>query len=290
MHHVGINVFCIGETKGNTEGQRKWLDHIGAENYEISTDLTGPESVIGHAAKRCYMSFEPGLNPNVSKVRKDWSQYFENILKSGHGSVLEHGTYTYAIEGVSRVFSGEMNRHRAGVAISEGSMRYIRFEDVPFWMPPSIRLTAEEQAYYDKFEGTDYFMTKDAELASLVKKKITSQLVFDDMFRMAEEAYRELGEVWGIDDPDTPMLFSQKKILTSMFRRIMPMGVATGGVWTFNLRALRHILALRTSPHAEEEIAYAVSLIAKDIISREPRLFCDFEETEAGWVPKYEKV
>ena len=69
------------------------------------------------AAKRCYMSFEAGLNPNVTRVRKDLTEYLDNVLKSGHGSVLEHATYTFAIENVSRVFTGELNRHRAGVGI-----------------------------------------------------------------------------------------------------------------------------------------------------------------------------
>ena len=40
------------------------------------------------------MSFEAGLNPNVTRVRKDITAFIDNILKARHGSVLEHSTYT----------------------------------------------------------------------------------------------------------------------------------------------------------------------------------------------------
>ena len=73
---------------------------------------------------------------------------------------------------------------------------------------------------------------------------------------------------------------------------IIGMGVATGGTWTMNTRALRHILALRSSPHAEEEIAYVMSLIGKHIVDNEPALFGDFTRDEAtgAWVPRNVKV
>jgi len=278
MRNVEIKVFRIAGTMDDREEMRKWLDHIGATDYELPLKLTGSEMVTGHAAKRCYMSFEVGLNPNVTRVRKDWHDYFENVLKSGHGSVLEHATYTYAIEGVSRVFTGELNRHRAGVAISEGSMRYIRFDDIPYWIPNSIRVPEDETSNEADEMGEEYDL------------RLQTQDIFEDAFFLMQEKYDKLCKLWGIDDPDSKMPFSKKKQLTSLFRRIIPMGVATGGVWTFNLRALRHIIALRTTPHAEEEIAYTLGLIAKDIVEREPNLFCDFEKTSEGWVPKYEKV
>ena len=107
-----------------------WLEHVGAGEYTWNKSDSDAENMIMAFAKRCYMAFEPGLNPNVQKVRDDISDYLTNILKSGHGSVLEHAHFSFAIENVSRVFTGEMNRHRAGMAISEGSMRFISFEDL----------------------------------------------------------------------------------------------------------------------------------------------------------------
>lgn len=302
VRNVPIKVFMIGNTESNDEEIRKWLDHIGATSYpwpqlangdEVVDDesnvedgveplhvLTGAESIIGLAAKRCYLAFEASLNPNLTRVRKDWSEYFNNILASGHGSVCEHATYNFAIEGVSRVFTGEMNRHRAGVAISEGSMRYIRFNDIPWWFPTSLEIN-----------------DKDGPI--LRRKKEKSREIFAAAFTFAQDRYIELVELWDMDNPEADWVkesgekfsFRLKKILTSCFRRIIPMGVATGGVWTINIRALRHILALRGSIHAEEEIFLVASQMAKMIVEKEPRLLGDIVPDENGYLtPKYLKV
>lgn len=257
-----IFVELIGKTE-RTPGMAKWLKHVGAPDEFIDTLPDGGAAIVGSAAKRCYMAFEPGLNPNVTKVRKDWTDYFDNILSSGHGSVLEHTFYNFGIEGVTRVFTGEMNRHRAGVAISEGSMRYIRFEDeVPYWEPHSIQGDDEKHA-----------ITRD---------------LFRSAFLNARRTMQQLAEIWDIEN----VPFSQKKKLTSMFRRLIPMGVSTGGVWSMNPRALRHVFALRTSPHAEEEIAYVAGEMAKLMVEAEPLMFGDFERDEStgAWVPRYPKV
>ena len=104
-----------------------------------------------------------------------------------------------------------------------------------------------------------------------------------------QENYLRLCELWGIEKTKS---FPTKKKLTSLFRRLIGMGVATGGTWTFNARALRHILALRTSPHAEEEIAMVMGMIGKHIVESEPALFGDFtlDESTGAWVPVNVKI
>ena len=75
-----------------------------------------------------------------------------------------------------------------------------------------------------------------------------------------------------------------------MFRRIVPIGVATGGVWSGNLRALRHIFTMRCSPAAEEEICLIGSLMLKKMMESEPLIFGDFHLVDGYWTPKYIKV
>ena len=85
--------------------------------------------------------------------------------------------------------------------------------------------------------------------------------------------------------------FAEKKILTSCFRRIIGTGVSTGGVWTMNMRAARHMIALRSTEHAEEEIAYVFGKIAEIMTKQEPMLFGDFEKINNNfWQPKYHKI
>lgn len=273
MSNVNIDFFNIARTMVDREEVRKWLDRLGADQYEVPEGVVSdPALLVALAAKRCYMSFEPGLNPNVTKVRSDMIEYLDNILSSGHGSVLEHAVYTFAIEGVSRVFTGEMNRHRAGWAISEGSMRFIRFEnDIPWWLPTSLRIQ----------EGDD---------ADLQSRKARSVQIFTRAFRQMQENYAELLDVWKMIDGNYN--FHYKKRVTSCLRRIVGMGVATGGVWTGNLRALRHVIAMRAhEPSAEEEIFHVFSRIGRFMIEREAALFGDIRVDENGsLVPTYRKV
>lgn len=274
MSNVKIEIFNIAKTQVDRAQVRIWLDHINATGYEIPGEATAsdPALLIALAAKRCYMSFEPGLNPNVTKVRRDMVEYIDNILASGHGSVLEHAVFTFAFEGVSRVFTGEMNRHRAGWAISEGSQRFIRFaEDVPWWMPTSLSRS-------------------DSDDNDLACRKSQSRDVFYRAFRQMQENYAELISIWDMDSASHN--FSYKKKVTSCLRRIIGMGCATGGVWTGNVRALRHVLTMRANePSAEEEIFHVFTRVGEMMIASEPLLFGDFSADGKGsLVPQYRKV
>lgn len=270
-----IEVRIIAKSTIDVDAVESWLESIGVDTdrYEHPNpnDVPDTEYLVALAGKRCYMSFEAGLNPNVTRIRQDYAAYFDNILSSGHGSVLEHACFTLSIEGVTRVFTAEMNRHRAGWAISEGSLRFIRFDkDIPFWMPLSIR--ADE---------------KDDE--DLANRKAESRRIFMEAFSRQEEAYGELIKVWDMEEGNHN--FAYKKKVTSCLRRIVGMGVSTGGIWTGNVRALRHVLTMRCSPVAEEEICHVFSMVAAEISKTNPLVFGDFHQDENGfWRPKYVKV
>ena len=308
---VPIGIFNVAKTVVDKDEVKRWMEFIGAE-FEIPDDgaVSNPALLIALAGKRCYMSFDEKLNPNISRIRKDYAEYFDNILKSGHGSVLEHSVFTFSIENVSRVFTAEMNRHRAGWAISEGSLRFIRFgENIPYWMPTSIQgpdvLTGETAAVdpcwavvamqYNggdiekiRFELNHWLKRTDAADHLDLRKQLTRE-VFKQAFASQEEYYKIMEVIWDMDESDHN--FSYKKKVTSMMRRIIGLGVATGGVWSGNVRALRHVMTMRCSKVAEEEILHVFSRIAKRMQEQEPLLFGDFYQDDDGfWQPKYVKV
>jgi hypothetical protein len=195
-------------------------------------------------------------------------------------------------------------------------MRYIRFDDIGFWMPVSLaegnrmlmptrkckncKGTAQVEVH-DGFEIPDegWSMEECPECIGgrinllltneFERKQETTRYIFKESFTEMEENYKSLCTLWGID---TMKDFGIKKKLTSMFRRLIGMGVASGGTWTFNARALRHVIALRTSPHAEEEIAMVMGMIGKYICSSEPALFGDFvlDEATGAWIPENAKI
>jgi thymidylate synthase (FAD) len=311
MHTTQIGIFKIAQTRVNWKEVFKWLGFLGVQQVpsaiynagemgiseagrffeprdRVATDAS---SLVALCGKRCYNSFEVGLNPNISKIRTDHSEYITNVLKSGHGSVLEHATWSFAIENVSRVFTGEMNRHRAGVAISEASMRYIRFDDIGFTMPESLELNPSDEMENELIGE----LGCDTEEENTIReegdsfKKVSTQRIFQDAFTQMEKWNIDLCNIWKIEEMKD---FAQKKALTSMFRRIIGMGVATGGVWTINARAMRHIMERRAEYGvAEEEIYYVWDHIANTMVTEEPLLFGDFTKNDNGsWVPKYPKV
>lgn len=295
---VEPKVFLIAKSKPDMQSIADWHTSLGVEYSpeqnnldalnEIYIDASPGEVVTTNAGRRCYNSFVAGLNPNVTKIRSDIPEYIDNILVSGHGSVLQHTNYTFAIEGVSRVFTAEFNRHSAGTAISEGSGRYIRFDydEIPYCIPTSI----QPVNFYDSIsEDLNSCSFDDIHENYVIQedKKARIRQVFARAFEQMEQNYKELCQIVDIDHMTN---FNEKKVYTSLFRRIIGMGAATGGVWTGNLRALRHIFTMRCSPHAEEEIRYVATLMLEVMMQEEPHIFGDFEQINGYYEPKYKKV
>ena len=92
------------------EGLPPIPDSIRSGNDESAT-------VVEISARLCYMSYGRG--------RKDITDFVDNLLSKGDGSVFEHVNYGFAITGVSRALTHELVRHRAGFAYSQRSQRFI---------------------------------------------------------------------------------------------------------------------------------------------------------------------
>jgi len=118
MHKAEPKVFLIGETKIINEGLRAFLTHIGTLAWETDAP-SDSEKLTEVMGRLCYRSFEAGLNPNVTKVRSGSRDYLQNVISVRHGSVCEHAVVNFIFADVSRVFTHELVRHRAGVAISQ---------------------------------------------------------------------------------------------------------------------------------------------------------------------------
>ena len=243
-------VFLIGEQKllndvyVNNEniGLNEYLKHINAEDYKSKNYNNESELLVEIYGRLCYRSFKPGLNKNVTKVREGNDKYISNIKKSGHGSVLEHSTVNFIFSDVSRVFTHELVRHRVGGAVSQESLRYVRLDE----MDPYIPLCIKENK-----EGLELF-TKTVEYLNEIQQK--------------------LHEVYDIDNKDN---FSDKKELTSAFRRIAPIGLPTTIGWSANFRTLRNVIELRTSNAAEEEIQLVFNKVKDIVKQRYPNIFGD---------------
>ncbi len=250
-------VIKLAETRVNWAGVKDMLNALGvsgagAQRFMDMSD--GGETLCELAGRMCYESFEIGLNPNVTKIRKDSKDYFENLLTKGDGSVTEHGSVSFAFLGVSRIMTHELARHRVGIAISQESLRYVRPKDIRMWLPDDL----------------------DESLRGKIRK----------IAEQTERAYRDLEN----EIPWDKYPMDKKKRLTSAIRRILFDGMATNVVWTANFRTLRWVVEMRTDPSAEIEIRVVFDEVGKICKRDYPLVFQDFERTRlddgtGSWKP-----
>lgn len=262
MHETDPRVFLIAKPSLQVEGMRDYLRDVGGESWlerrlgDSNGDLNAGEALVEFGGRACYRSWEPGLNPNVRRVRTDQREYFENILSSAHGSVLEHANYSFAFRNVSRVATHEIIRHRAGAAYSQESLRYVRLVDIGFRIPPALE--------------------------SMRQRCI-------ELVEQLEELQVEAAKELEVDADGVP--FSVKKEVTSALRRLAPLGLSTDLIVTMNARTLRHVVEMRTAVGAEEELRLIFGQVAEIMTRQAPGLFQDFTRKEDGsWVPRYHKV
>lgn len=251
MEFVKPKIFLVGETRIVDEGLRAYLGHVGAPSW--TTDAPSDSETLCEVFGRlCYRSFAPGLNPNVTRVREGNAKYLGHVIEVGHGSVLEHAVLNFIFADVSRVFTHELVRHRTGTAISQESLRFVRLDRLSAYVPMLIE---------ENEEGMSIFA------------KTLDQL---------EEVQRTLAKLYEVDGEKS---FDRKKKLTSAFRRVAPVGVATTIGWSCNFRTLRHVIERRTDPAAEEEIRIVFARVYELVKDRYPNMFADYTVEMADGIP-----
>jgi thymidylate synthase (FAD) len=261
MRETVPSVFLVARPAVDLAGIRGYLEDVGGASWldmrEAEPGARNDGELLAEFAGRvCYRSWEPGLNANVTRIRTDREAYFANVMRSFHGSVLEHANYSFAFRSCSRVFTHELVRHRAGSAFSQESLRYVRLTDIGFRVPPALEPVRDQ-------------------VISLVEQ--------------LEEFQLSAADALGLDDDGVP--FAVKKEITSALRRLAPIGLSTDILWTANVRALRHVIEMRTAPGAEEELRLVFDQVARVMKAEAPNLFQDFRQLEDGsWVPEWRKV
>jgi len=261
MNKIEPVVVKLADTKLDSAGVQKFMEMYNATDWferVRPTQTNDSEFLIELSGRACYKSYGVGLNPNVTKIREDSRAYLKNVLEKGDGSILEHATVTFAFLNVSRVFTHEVVRHRAGTAMSQESLRYVRPREIGLWLPPDLESVSRE---------------------------------FQDVVKEIARQYHELESKFDWEK----MPFEQKKRVTSALRRVLPDGIATNMIWTANHRTLRWVIEMRTHPSAEVEIRKVFDQVAEICMRDYPMLYSDFTKTQLAdgtfqYIPKFSKV
>ena len=182
-------------------------------------------------------------NPASRETR----DYLDNIKKQGHGSVLEHASYSLLLEGVSRSLTHELVRHRAGFAYSQLSQRYVDESHAAFVVPPAVAGNAAlEQTWREQIESAQ-----------------------STYIALVEKLMEQYG--WVTDK------IHRRKMAREAARGVLPNSTETKIVVTANARAWRTMLELRSSEGAELEIRRCAVACLRLLAAEAPGFFSDFE-------------
>ncbi|GLC29836.1 FAD-dependent thymidylate synthase [Clostridium omnivorum] len=130
-----------------------------------------PERVIASAAKLCYSAV--GVDQILDDLTEENTEKFLNMLMSyGHESPVEHVSFTFAIEGVSRSLTHQLVRHRIA-SYSQQSQRYVKLAQFEYIIPPEIE--KDEEAKQTFIEAMEQCQKSYDNLVGILKNKYLSQ-------------------------------------------------------------------------------------------------------------------
>ncbi|MCC6728511.1 MAG: FAD-dependent thymidylate synthase [Chthonomonadales bacterium] len=238
-----VHLASLGEFLGGFDQALGFADYL-----EDPTPLPPGAQVCKVAGQLCYASFGPRRTHN-----RDARRYFENILSSGHGSVLEHACFTLLCYGISRSVTHELVRHRAGFGYSQLSQRYVSGKALRFVERPEY---AGDPELHALFEGrVDRASAEYDELASAL---VARQRAGDGI--LGGEARTDL-----------------RKKVRQTARSVLPNETEAPIVVTGNARAWRHFVEMRASAHAETEIRALAVRVHGCLAAADRYLFGDYE-------------
>lgn len=252
---LGRTMFFKGGLEPFINGFPEELGFGGYLDDEEITSASGdPEDgteLIKTAGQICYMSFGPNRTKN-----KDAQTYIDNILKSGHGSVLEHAQYNFLIWGADRAFTHELVRHRAGAGFSQVSQRYVDGKTLRFVERPEYQA---DDWLHNKFEARiDRATLEYNELAAyLAERQAQGDL------QLSGEKRTEL-----------------RKKVNQCARSSLPNETEAPIVLSMNARAFRHICEMRASGAADVPIRQVTTRLFLIGQFLEPKLFNDYKLLE----------
>jgi thymidylate synthase (FAD) len=204
------------------------------------TDVEGGEALAEFAGRACYQSWS---KPNPSTATNEG--YLRHILEVGHLSVLEHGSVTFYLTGVSRSLTHELIRHRH-FSYSQLSQRYVPERDAAMVEPGVIAEDPELHAMF--LEASERALASYTSLLEGLEKKFA----------------------------DIDNATARRKQARQAARSVLPNATETRIVVTGNYRAMRHFVAMRASEHADVEIRELAIAMLRELKRVAPNAFADF--------------
>lgn len=209
-----------------------------------------PEKTVAAAAKMCYAAADVDTVMEGLTDEKV-ANFVDMLAEIGHESPIEHASFTFAIEGVSRALLAQITRHRLA-SYSVQSQRYVAEKNFEYVLPPEIE--GDEKA-------------KEIFLDSMARAH-EDYLKISDI--LSEKYYAEfLAE--GNDEKEAKRKAQKKAIEDARF--VLPNACDTKMVATFNARSLQNFFKHRCCNRAQWEIRELATEMLKLVKEVAPNLF-----------------
>lgn len=217
---------------------------------ELITYTPDADKLVAAAAKLCYAKSD--IDTLMDKLTPDRVESFLKLLGDlGHESPIEHASFTFGIEGVSRTLLAQLTRHRIA-SFSVQSQRYVEKSGFEYITPPEIAAIPEAKAIYEDM------MAKDAAaydaLREILVKKHTESFIAEGM------------------SPDAAEKAAGKKANEDA-RFVLPNSCDTRIIMTMNTRSLYNFFRLRCCNRAQWEIRELATEMLRLCRSVAPLLF-----------------
>ena len=244
-------VVMLAKPQTNVSGLGGFLkgfdSSLGFPAYiEDPTRLPDSSQLCKTAGQLCYASFGPRRTTNENAAA-----YFERLTSAGHGSVLEHASFSFLLYGISRSVTHELVRHRH-LNFSQISQRYVS---------GSVLRFVERSEYAD-----------DPELHRLFEER--ADQAADEYEAMAGRLLER--QERGVALLDAEYKTDARKKVQQTARSLLPNETEAPMMCTGNVRALRHVVEMRADEHAESEIRNLAVRMFLCLATADPILFSDY--------------
>lgn len=217
-------------------------------NVQLLAYTPEPERLIAAAAKNCYSAVD--VDSILDGLTKEKTHDFLQMLTEiGHESPIEHVSFTFAIEGVSRSLLAQITRHRLA-SYSVQSQRYVRERGFEYVVPPEIEKIPEAKEQFIRAMEADQ-QVYEALTQTLMQKYM------EENQGMPEKAARSQAEKRAIEDA----------------RYVLPNACTTRIVMTANARSLQNFFRLRCCNRAQWEIRALAERMYQLVHAVAPTLF-----------------
>ena len=192
-----------------------------------------------------YLEEVDGLTPEKTEA------FLQRLNDVGHASPIEHASFTFGIEGVSRTFLAQVTRHRIG-SFSVQSQRYVRLEDFRYVIPPEIEAIPEAKAAF--IESMNEDARRYLDLVQKLEDGHTARLMAEGL-------------------PEKQARAKASKQANEDARFVLPNACETKMVVTMNARSLQNFFHLRCCSRAQWEIRQLAEEMLRLVYPVAPHIF-----------------